>query len=641
MVADHDGVIMQETAALLTDLFPGDIPSIFMPYIVFLIDEKQYSSIDAEVITRDFYEMFGIQLDDLVIEKLCNEAISQGYIYELRGLYVSNPMIIKSHRFSKEYEAALNRYQNLKNAYGKYVVEEKGLLPLNDVELDDAMLKIIQNVSIDAVNHSSEDGPPNAYEMALNDFMLYADQVHPEIVDVVNQFAVSDALWSVVANERTTTQPYFKKGAKIFLDTKCIFRLIGLEGDYWKKVFQSFIESINECGGKVIVFKHVMDEVNTIINTARRTYKQPDFDIDRSSAVAREFRFNGYNDAKIDEILYNLNENPALTYDFTIEAHEYERDTEQYQIDYDEFKQLLINTYQETNPHFDLDEKDQTIETDIRSITMTYRIRGDSSPRMVHDADVLFVTTNTSLAQAAKKYDRIHRGKHSGGVPVCFTANYLSTFIWLGRPTNYIKISKQKLLAYCYAAILPTKEQIKIYFEQVNQLKRNKNYSLEQLQYMRENPTLMRLYTLTYSAAPKGQKPTLLESLEQYKQQSSHSIKKLEDRVSAYETKEKQESERRAKFQKSAEDYADIRLKWIENRMFPILPAAISFAVALISFVFIPSSSVKELLTVVSAFIGILFIILGFLLQRNQVHSALYKWLVNRYKQKHFSDILD
>lgn len=567
MVAENDGVIMQETAALLTNLFPDDIPSIFMPYIVFLIDEKRYTTIDIEVITRDFYEMFEIQLDDLIVERLCNEAISKGYIYELRGQYVSNPVKIRSHRFSKEYEAALGRYQNLKTAYGKYVVEEKGLPPLNDIELDNAILKIIQNVSIDAVSHRSEENPSNAYEMALNDFMLYADQADPEIVDVINQFAVSDALWNVVANERAT-QPYFKKGAKIILDTKCIFRLIGLEGDYWKRVFQSFVESINECGGKVIVFKHVMDEVNTIINTARRTYKQLDFDISRSSAVAREFRFNGYNDAKIDAILYNLNENPALTYDFTIESHGYEKDTEQYQIDYDEFKKLLINIYQETNPHFDLDEKEQTIETDIRSITMTYRMRGNSNPRMVHDADVLFVTTNTSLAQAAKKYDRIHMRNRSGGVPVCFTANYLSTFIWLGRPTNYIKISRQKLLAYCYAAILPTKEQIKIYFDQVNQLKQNKNYSLEQLQYMRENPSLMRLYTLMYSVAPKGQKPTLLESLEQYKQQSSHNIKKLEERVSAYEAKEKRDNQIREQLQKNAEDYADSRLKLIENRMF-------------------------------------------------------------------------
>lgn len=35
-----DGVIMQETAALLANLFPEDIPSVFMPYIVFLIDKK-------------------------------------------------------------------------------------------------------------------------------------------------------------------------------------------------------------------------------------------------------------------------------------------------------------------------------------------------------------------------------------------------------------------------------------------------------------------------------------------------------------------------------------------------------------------------------------------------------------------------
>lgn len=632
---------MQETAALLTDLFPGDIPSIFMPYLVFLFDEKRYTEIDIERITGDFREMFGTHLDDLVIEKLCHEALSRGYIYEMQGRYISSPTKIKTYQFSKEYEAALGRYEDLRTAYGRYVVEEKGLLPLDDEALDEAVMRIIQNVSIDTVSRPSGEEPPGAYEMALNDFMLYADQAYPEIVDVVNQFAVSDALWNVVSNGHAGSQPYFKRGAKIFLDTKCIFRLIGLEGDYWKRVFQSFVESINDCGGEVIVYQHVMDEVNAIIQNARRAYKQPDFDFEHSSAVAREFRFKGYNDARIDAILYNLNENPALSYDFTIEEHGYEKDTDQFQIDYEEFKQLLIQVYRESNPDFDADEKDQTLETDIRSITMTYRMRGNAAPRMVHDADVLFVTTNTSLALAAKRYDKRHRRDHPGAVPVCLTANYLSTFIWLARPTNYIQISRQKLLAYCYAAVLPTKEQIKAYFGEVDQLKRNGDYSPEQLQYMRENPTLMRLYTLMYTAAPKGQKPTLLESLEQYKQQTSHKVRLLEKQVSDLEEREQQDGRQREALQKGAEDYADSRLRWIESRMFPVLPALLAFALALVSYFCVDSSGTKELLTVASAFIGVLFVLLGLLLKRERVRAGLRGRLIKRYQKKHLDDLLE
>ncbi len=257
---------------------------------------------------------------------------------------------------------------------------------------------------------------PSAYEMALNDFILYADKEHPEIVDVVNQFAVSNALWNVIANAHSSGR-YFKKGAKIFLDTKCIFRLIGLEGEYWKQVFQSFVESIKEGGGEIIVFKHVLDEINLIINSARKTYKLENFDVGRASAIACQFHFEHYNDAQIDAILYNLNENSVLSYDFAIEDLEYENDSDEYQIDYEIFKQILTDIYQDSNPDFDADAKDLTIETDIRSITMVYRMRGDNVPRMVRNVDVLFVTTNAGLAQAAKKYDQMYR-KNLDGVPV-------------------------------------------------------------------------------------------------------------------------------------------------------------------------------------------------------------------------------
>lgn len=639
MATEHDGVIMQETAALLANLFPGDIPSIFIPYIVFLVDEKRYADIDTKTISQDFYEMFEFRLDDLVIDRLCREAIAREYIYELSGYYVSNPTKIKTAQFAKEYKRALSRYQDLKTLYGEYVTKEKGLPPLSDEDLDKIILKIIRNVSIDSSEHPSGDAP-SVYEMALNDFMLYADKEHPEIVDVVNQLAVSDALWNVVANDHVT-QPYFKNGTKIFLDTKCIFRLIGLEGEYWKRVFQSFVEDIKACGGEVVVFDHVMDEINGIICHARKTYKLPNFDIDRSSAVARQFRFENYNDAMIDRILFDLNKNPSLRYDFNIEEHGYEYPTEQYQIDYLKFKQLLVDTYHETNPDFDPDEKGQTLETDIRSITMTYRMRGGAKPHTIQDADCIFVTTNTSLAQAAKKYDRIQHRDNANTVPVCFTANYLSTFIWLGRPKNYIKISRQKMLAYCYAAVRPTKEQIKAYFEQVDLLKRDKSYSADQLQYMRENRSLMRQYTLMSYAAPPGKKPSLLETFDIYKQQSSYHTKILEEKLSIYEDKERDSNQRMEKLQKDAEEYADSRSKWLENRLLTFLPAIIASVIAFISFRFVKSSDVKEILQIVSTLSALVLLALGALVQSKNIQAILRARSIKRYMKKHMDEVLE
>lgn len=640
MEQSYDSSIIQESAVLLTGLFPQDVPSVFIPYIVFLIDEKRYVSLNVEIVARDFLQMFGIDLPPLVVDKLLDESEKREYIYFMQGVYTSNPLKIKSAKFSKEYRDALSRYEELKKFYREFVVNEKGLPELTDGELDKAALNVIEKVSLDSNPENVKD-LPDAYEMALNDFILYANNTHPEIVEVLNQFAVSNALWNVIANKQEPIQ-YFKKEAKIFLDTRCIFRLIGLEGEYWKNVFEAFASSIKDNGGSVVVFKHVMEEINNILKNARNIYKSDDFDIERASMVARQFRYEGYNDAKIDALIYNLNYNSNIIYGFTIEEHDYNKATDEYQVDYESLKSKLIELYKKNNPEFDVESKGVSIETDIRSLTMAYRIRAGNRPISVSEVDVIFVTTNTCLAKISKKFDKDY------GVPVCLTANYLSTFIWLGTPTKYIAQNKNKILAFCYAAICPTSEQIKEYFFQIEELKKQKSFSKEQLSYMRDNPTLMRLYTLISSSKPTDKKPTLLESVEIYKQQSDRKAKEIEnekrvieEELNEYKKRESEKEKLRRDLNKRANDNAGDNMKILEDGIIPVISAVVLFIIAFFSFKFVPTPYVKEIITTISVFLGVLFSVFTAIIKANKsFREKIRAFLIRRYLKKHSMELM-
>ena len=126
------------------------------------------------------------------------------------------------------------------------------------------------------------------------------------------------------------------------------------------------------------------------------------------------------------------------------------------------------------------------------------------------------------------------------------TANYLSTFLWLNTPKKFIENSKEKLLAGCFAAISPTKQQIQDYYEQVHILEKSKRYSQEECLYLRQNPTLMRIYTVSTYNSPVSHKPSLLESVEIYKngieQQLHETDSKMKDVRQEFE-KEREELE--------------------------------------------------------------------------------------------------
>jgi len=328
--------IMSNTAAMLAGLFPGDIPCVFLPYLVFLFDQKNYETIDYLVIQKDFFEMYDIELPPLVLQNLLNECFRQEYIITDKKTYFSNPLRIRAHKFGTQYKEAIKNFRDLKEKYKKFIAIEKGIPDVTDEELQQAVMHIIQYNS-NFRDGSAVGSPSNVHDMLINNFMIFARDNYPDIVDIVNSLSVSNVLWDVVAHNGDGPI-YFCNTPKIYFDTRCIFKLIGLEGGTWRNIYESFAQSIVDNGGSIIVYKHVLEEINSIIDNAKKIYKAENFDFAKASLVARQFRYSGCNDAKIDRIIFSLNKNSLVDYSFSVETKEYEQEEDVHQIDYEQIK---------------------------------------------------------------------------------------------------------------------------------------------------------------------------------------------------------------------------------------------------------------------------------------------------------------
>lgn len=219
----------------------------------------------------------------------------------------------------------------------------------------------------------------------------------------------------------------------------------------------------------------------------------------------------------------DISESDILTYiteleDILKEQYKIEPETvpdhdelKKYQIDENELYDFIDNTYQELNIIRDIEEIDKkekehlkassdtekknkreskeknkdkerennTIWRDVYSLSGVYRMREGVVPRTLKDSKAIFITTNSSLALASRRFEiKEHSTKNS--IPSCITDYFLGTLIWLNTPGKAEEITKKKLIADCYALTRPDEELIKAYLIEVDKLKKVNKINSEQ-----------------------------------------------------------------------------------------------------------------------------------------------------------------
>lgn len=510
---------VEEYVAYTSGVIKGDLMSVFIPYVVYLVDQNKYESLDNEdAIAKDFFEQYSFNLDPVVLHALLVLIVQQEYVYkDFQNIYVSNTQKIRSHKFGELYKDAISAYSSLKEKCREYITLEIGMPCPSDYELDNAVYELIQSVGKNTVPfaHESTTQPSiSTYSEAVNDFVLYAEKEFPSIVDDLNKLAVSDILWRVVSSGNRQNL-FFRNGAQIFLDTRFVLRLMGLEGEYWQKLSSMLVNQIAQNGANLVLFEHVRVEIERIIKNAQTMFKAENFDITKASRVAKEFYRNSdkYSDIIIADLLYSLCYDSLQTYGFSIESHEYEAETDQFQLDYEKLKKLVVEEYRKSNPLFSIEDNEDSIEIDIRSITMCFRARGSFSTDRVDDIKALFLTTNTAILRAAQKIE--HDSFSQRKVPIGMTAEYLSSFLALEKKIDYLQTNRILMLAYCYGAVQPTKAEIQDFVAALDAQRKTNKISEDRIRYLKQNQVFTRLYIINKQLPVEKRKT--LEELEHAK----------------------------------------------------------------------------------------------------------------------------
>jgi len=571
----------------------------FLPFFSNLIRIKNYKKIEADVIKRDFESEYGLSIPHHPIMAILGRLRKRSFIIKRAEGFIPDCNKIKDGNFdiiSADQQRKLNKLilaiiDFSKKEYSitlKEEATEKALLSfLRENELSLLYATDEKNILPDVeVNKSTK--------FLVAKFIHSAKKAEPELFGFIVDVAIGSALAAAVVYGNDLVEHFSgrMRNLNLYLDAGYLFSLLGVDGGENKQAFEELTQNLVNDGAKIRVFEHTYNEMMAIFSNALHWMNRNDYEIAKASRTLKYFITNEFTETDVEMFIARV---PQILEKFKIEKTpkpEYDKNIV-YQIDESQLKELIINAYK-TDPFFDENQKGETINKDIESIYSICKLRKGKIAFTIHDASHIFVTTNKLLAKISSRVQTSDNARFS--VPPCITDIFIGTLLWLQNPDKAIMLNEKKIIAGAYAAIQPDLHLIKKYLDQIEILKKDNNISENDYLVLRTHRVAFNLLSEATkndinNFGPRTSTQILdeinrkhISLLKEEVEQEKISHKKTEESLKEREQTLQQKDEQVNTLNKKYEIMLNLIANFLTWMIFPIIIAAIIFALIINSF---------------------------------------------------------
>ena len=356
----------------------------------------------------------------------------------------------------------------------------------------------------------------------VSQYVHYIQQTDPERFEsflvLVQGHMLANAL--MCPDLENTSSNY--RGVTFYLDTPLLVQRLGLEGEAKEAAACELIAQLIKLKGKIATFSHTREELRGVIQGSAAYLESTE---GRGEIILEARR----RETTRSDLLLLAESFEDKLIDAGIEAHTTPRYTDDYQIDESIFEEVLDDRVGYRNPRAKI--------YDINSVRSIHVIRANKPAPSIEKSRAIFVTSNTSFANAALKYGEQY-GLHQDESSV-IAAFSLANIAWLKAPVGAPNIPRTQLLAFSYAALQPSVALLDKYMIEIDKLEKQGTISARDHQLLRTStqvyPELMNL-TLGEDAALTAE--TVTETLKRV----SSEIKKEESERLTVEQKAHEET---------------------------------------------------------------------------------------------------
>ena len=246
---------------------------------------------------------------------------------------------------------------------------------------------------------------------------------------------------------------------QVFFDTQFLLRVLGYADSAFTVPCTELLDMLRGMSVKLRCFRQTFNEVHKILFAAASMLRQ--YGRLRSSRPGDVFDYfmrSKFSASDIELELAKMEENLKAIGVSVEENPEY---LEAYTINETDLSEAI----EKEIPN----QQEESRKHDIDCLAAIHRLRLGKPQEYLESCVAIFITTNSALARSSTRFFNTEYGVSNA--PVCMADQVFTTLIWLKAVKKAPDMPKDRLVATCYAAMLPSEELWGRYVAEAEKLK--------------------------------------------------------------------------------------------------------------------------------------------------------------------------
>jgi len=469
----------------------------FIPLVAGLLKEKNYHEVDLDKFQNDFKDRYGLLIPLNALITIFNRAKKSGVIYREHGKIFAKKKNLSQYDLSNSSADIERKFKHLTRQIKEFGLKNYDIDESIE-EIENALLTFLKEHDLDILFAAKDRSvlpevkAKNKLKYLVSTFSIHVFDNDPNLFQFLLDISVGHALSGAILYSELSSFSGKLKDLNIFLDTPLILSLMGLNGEYKKRSVKELIGILNEEKAHLFILDVNRGEVDSILSDCHRWLEKGGYDLNKASRVLRHCHRNALTDSDVEQLIIGLDrildENDIRH--STVPDHS---ETE-HVIDEAKLEEIIYTTYDSIIEDFDkeLANSRGTITRDVDALSGIYRFRKGYEPRTIKDCRAIFITSNTALAFASRRFENDRNGT-TFSIPACLTDVFLGTVIWLQSPQKLEDINSTRFMADCYAAIQPSNALIEKYLSEIEKLKSEDKISNDDYYLLRSHRVSLNL----------------------------------------------------------------------------------------------------------------------------------------------------
>lgn len=324
--------------------------------------------------------------------------------------------------------------------------------------------------------HWTTDSQDDAALAVVHGFARYAFERDPLPFGYLENMVKGTMLMNALYFEDVRAKVNRLPDLNVYLDTTPLLRALGMAPPEQRDAAREMLTLLGEFGVKAWVFSHTLEEIGGVLDGVAGALRRG------RQGIREQAQIGGRNREAIDalvkqgttpgEIEALISDLESRLREFGVNRKETPPHVEKDQVDESRFDEVLdeVVRYQSAGPRL----------KDLKSLAAVDRLRGALRPRELGTARALFVTANSGLVRASRRFF-VEEDKDSP-VGHAMLDLSLTAQLWVRSSNRKPDLPRQLLIADAYAALNPAPELWQRYVSHIVKLRERGEVTDEQVQ---------------------------------------------------------------------------------------------------------------------------------------------------------------